>query len=561
MKKSRNILTIIILIVLSLISSYLLSTNSLSYSYSWLDEAKAVDITDFEHVYENVDYDIESGIHTPLNDDPWIMFNNINHKYSGVLIKLKQKADSSIPVKLYYTQEGSDALSERNTIEIVINKGMDTGYIKLPAMSINIIRLDIDAECIIESISLSEGKIAKRALYDNAYALIFIIKFFIIFIVLYFAFLYHKERVSKGSKVIKGIFINDASSLSEHRYELDYIRTLAAILVIMMHSVIESFAPQVSIGEPGYLTLKMFLALSLVCNVLFIMLSGSLLLKPKDETIGQFYKKRLGKVLIPTISYYLLYMLQGYPSEVFKDGLGNGLKEIGLGLLTSRPKYMLHMWFIYAILGLYILAPFLRILIRHINEGQLLGLIITGFICDIFASTLPYFKLSFGIETPLSSWMGVFLLGYYITTDHAKKHYRLFMCLGVIGLIVTCLSVYYHPEYLYYESNWAPMMWLEGAAVFAFFSYFKKFFGKKNFIVLTIAKYNFSIMLVHVLLLMKFILPTGWRLQAQYGHLSIFIVMMILVCFILSYVVSVIYDNTAIAAANYIYSKIINRNK
>lgn len=553
--------SLIIIFILSAIFSYALSLGELNYSYSLDPEAKEVSLNDYLLSCENTDYNLDTGLYKPSNDDPWILYSQINNQYNGILIKLNKKASKDIPIKLYWTIKGSEALSERNTIEAVINKDFDAAYLSLPKFEINMIRLDIDEECTIESISLSDINIVKKPLYNYGFMKAMLIRFFIVFLILFGAYKYHLLRVQNGQKLISGFFINPLKEGVVHHYELDFIRALAALLVIMMHSVIETYAPSVSIGDPGYFTLKMVLAISLVCNALYIMLSGALLLQPKEESIKDFYKKRLTKVLIPTISYYLLYMFQGYPKEVFKDGIWSGLKEIGLGLLTSRPQYMLHMWFIYAILGLYILAPFLRIMISHITQGQLLGLIIAGFVCDILASTLPYFSLSFGIETPLASWMGVFLLGYYMTTEHAKRYYKLFMGLGVLGLIITCFSVYYHPEYLYYESNWAPMMWLEGAGIFAFFIYFKKLFGKKNIIVQTISKYNFSIMLIHVLLLMKFILPTGWRMQASYGHLSLFIIGMIIVCFLMSYVVSLIYDNTVISAVDYYLYKAIHKKE
>ena len=559
--KKLNIGVLVCIFVMAIVLGFVASAAKLTYSYEWAgDNNIALSGDSYEYLSDNVEYGGSEGTYEPLNDDPWILYKGINDEFRGVIISLKEPAKVDIPVKLYWTRTGDEALSERNTIEKRIKAGESSAYIGLPRFGVNILRFDIDGSTVIDSISLSKNSIVKTRGVNSEFLMSLLLKTLVILIVLYIAYLSHVERVANGSHLIKGVFINENIGAG-HKVELDYIRTLAAILVIMMHSVIDLFAPQVSIGEPGYLIIKLFLSVSLVCNALFIMLSGALLLQPKEETIADFYKKRLGKVLIPTLSYYLLYMIQGYSLEVFENGFGQGLKEIGLGLLTSRPKYMLHMWFIYAILGLYILAPFLRIMLSHITEGQLFGLIIAGFICDAFASILPAFKLSFGIETPLASWMGVFLLGYYMTTEHAKKKYKAFMIFGVLALVATCILVYYYPGYLYYESNWAPLMWLEGAGIFAFFTYYKNIFGKRNVVVESLAKYNFSIMLIHVLLLMKVILPIGWRYQAQYGHLTIFIVGMILVCLVLSYIASVLYDNTAIAAANYIYKKIIWRKK
>lgn len=556
-----KMLIVIILLLMALVLAAACSSYRLSHSYELKnteDASSMVNLVTMEGIYENVDYDAQSGSYIPLNDDPWMLFNGLNQSFKGILIELKEAVSTDIEVKVYWTKEGEDALSESRTVKGKVDRGQNNTYLRLPSYSVNMVRVDIDGECRLDALKLTKSGVSKKTYFGSDFVIATLIRGILIFIVLYLAYLAHIERIRNGSRPVLGLFVD--ARKEGRRYELDYIRTLAAILVIMMHSVIENYAPSVSIGEPGYRILKMVLAVSLVCNVLYIMLSGALLLKPGNESIGEFYKKRLGKVLIPTVSYYLLYMLQGFHADVFKDGILSGILMIGKGLLTSRPDYMLHMWFIYAILSLYILAPFLRIVISHISERQLFGLILAGFIFDVFASYLPMFGMNFGIDTPIASWMGVFLLGYYMTTEDAKKKYKFFMVLGALGLITTCLLVYYLPQYLYYESNWTPMMWLEGAGVFAFFLYFRKIFGKYNIVIASISKYNFSIMLVHVLLLMKFILPIGWQLEGDYGHLRFFIIGIILVSFVCSYLVSVFYDNTAIIAANYVYGKIMKKS-
>ena len=552
--RRKKLFVFILILLCGVVSAVLLSFNKLSFSYKWDNEDNVIDLSKYDQIVDNVELDWDSGRYSPINDDPWILFRGIDNQYKGILITLKEPVNENVEVKMYWTHMGDDALSESRTRTVFIDKGEKSAYLRLPGYAVGMIRVDIDAKCQLESIEVSNNSCEKSIRIRTEFVVAFLIRLALIVCILYVAYLAHLERVSKGSPVVKGLFFDEIRP--GRSYEYDYIRTLAALLVIMMHSVIENFAPTVAKGDAGYLILKLVLAFSLVCNALYIMLSGALLLKPSKETIGEFYKKRLPKVLIPTISYYMLYMIQGFGSEVFKDGLLNGLWLILKGLLTSRPEYMLHMWFIYAILSLYIFAPFLRIIVANISHGQLFGLVVAGFVFDVFATVLPMNGLSFGIDTPIASWMGVFLLGYYMTTDHAKNKQVLFMILGVIALGVTCVLVYNRPDLLYYESNWAPLMWIEGAGVFAFFIYFKKIFGKHNPIIAAISKFNFSIMLVHVLLLMKFILPIGWRMEGEYGHLRIFIIGIILVCFVMSFLVSVIYDNTVIIAMNYLYRRL-----
>lgn len=554
---------IVVITIMAVLLAFLTTMNRIGTDYSVSEGATSIianscvinEISEeFLRQKQNETY-----TYSVTGEDPWVMYEGLNDSYKGVLISLANNNDRDFEVKVYWTRENDAALSESRSKTVAFSKGRNNCYIKLPSYPINFLRIDISANCELKDIALLKNSPKFSYSVDFKFMAAFVISFLLIFVVLYFAACSHYERVKAGGRFFRGMFINE-SVKDGYMYEYDYIRTLAALLVIMMHSVIENFAPSVTIGQPGYFTLKLVLALSTVCNVLYVMLSGALLLKPKDESIRDFYTKRLARVCIPTLSYYLLYMLLGFRTEVFKNGIWEGIKEILTGLASGRPEHMLHMWFIYAILGLYILAPFWRIVISKISEGTLFGLILTGFLLNCLSSYLPLIGIKFGIDTSIIGWTGVFLLGYYMTTEHARKRFAWFLCLGVAGMAATVAVIYYRPDLLFYFSNQTPLEWLFGAGIFAFFTHFGCF-KRRNIVVESISKYNFSIMLIHVLLLMKFILPIGWGLQMDYGHLRICIVGIIATCFVLSYVLSVFYDNTAIAAANYIYSKLCNRKK
>lgn len=559
MRKIKLIPTIIILVI-SAALSFGLSFKYASRSFTPNSQGEELLTGTHEYQSDGVIFDVQSGNYEPQGDDPWIAFDGLNVRAAGVLVTLGTQASSDIETKLYWIGAGEMAYSEYHTVESRVCKGQTTSFLALPDIDIQTLRVDIDGACNLKKLTLLSEKPKTQCIFIPKFRLAFIIQFVLIGGVLLVAYMAHLDRIAKGSKPVAGLFVNEPKNPETYRYEYDWIRTLAAVMVIMMHSVVDSYAPHLEIGDPGYGVIKGILALSLGCNALYIMLSGALLLKPSSESFKDFYVKRLGRVLIPTLSYYLFSVIQGYSQEVFADGIGNGILVTLKGLLTGRPDAMPHMWFIYAIIALYILTPFLRKIIEHITEGQLFGLVVAGFVFDCFATYVPLFGgVEFGIDTPIAGWLGLFLLGYYMTTDHAKKGFITYMILGAVGVAVTVISVYYAPKQLYYESSWTPVMWLVGAGVFAFFGFFKKFFGKKNIVIASVAKYNFSIMLVHVFFLFKVVLPVGWRLVYDYGHLRWCLLGMIGSCFVLSYLFSLIYENTAIIAANYIYGKITKK--
>lgn len=552
---SINIKAFVIIIILSVILSVALSWYKVSYSYT--ANTEEMNIMQDEFISDNVEFNPVTGNYVPTNNDSWILFKGYNDEFDGVLIEIDEAVANALPVTLYWTMADSDILSESHTKNSQFDAGQKTSYLKLPSYAVNFVRLDIDKECVIKGIYLCRETPKIDYVFGSEFVIAVLIRFAIIFVLLIFACKSHMERISKHGHPIKGLFINE--NLADHKYEYDYLRTLAALCVIAEHSVCEAYTPNVSLGDPGYGTLRFILALSICCNVLYVMLSGALILVPREESFKTFYIKRLGKVLIPLVSYFLLYIIQGYHNEVFADGIGSGIKEIFTGLLTGRSDYMPHMWLVYVILGLYILAPLFRIMIAKISEGTLLGIIIAGFIFNCLTTYLPIAGINFGIETPIAGWLGVFLLGYYMTTEHAKKYYWVFIAGGLVGFTTAFLMTYYRPDLLYHTSNWTPNMWLVGAGLFAVVLKCKKVFGRPSVVIASISKYNFSIMLIHVLLLLKFVLPYGWSFEADHGHLTLCVIGMILACFVLSYVVAFIFDNTVITAINYIYNKITKK--
>ncbi|HBC98860.1 MAG TPA: hypothetical protein DC053_05030, partial [Lachnoclostridium sp.] len=93
----------------------------------------------------------------------------------------------------------------------------------------------------------------------------------------------------------------------------------------------------------------------LVCNTLFIMNSGALILREQKDSLAVFYYKRFLQVAIPFFCYYCIYILLScqYFNSGFISGIFKALKDMAAGPIGWAP----HLWVIYVILSLYILAP------------------------------------------------------------------------------------------------------------------------------------------------------------------------------------------------------------
>ena len=144
----------------------------------------------------------------------------------------------------------------------------------------------------------------------------------------------------------------------DDRYDL--IRGIAIILIIFIHSM-EVLAGAAEGGSAG-LRLECSGIQSIIDTGvhLFILLSGALLLG-KEEPVGVFYKKRALRILPPFLIWsVVLFVLNRFVSggfhwsdvpEFFKELVGGGV----------HPTY----WFVYMILGLYLVTPLLRIVCKR----------------------------------------------------------------------------------------------------------------------------------------------------------------------------------------------------
>ena len=214
---------------------------------------------------------------------------------------------------------------------------------------------------------------------------------------------------------------------------LDKLRVLATVLVIAVHTVSlgSTLVPERSAVWYGF---EISNYLFLCCNLLFIMISGALLLPVKDESAGQFYRKRFLKVLVPMVIYYILYVCakEGFV-WLLPDHWGAMLKRILLGAPEEAP----HFWLIYVIIWLYVLTPFFRYVVQHIPDSVLSGLVVVILIFQILGTywdTLYYNSIASRI---LGSFAGVFILGYYLTREQWRRKYFIYGA----GILSVCLAV------------------------------------------------------------------------------------------------------------------------
>jgi len=194
----------------------------------------------------------------------------------------------------------------------------------------------------------------------------------------------------------------------------DLIRTLAIALVVLLHASNDTL--QVSSMPFAYWwTAVVYKSLALSCVPLFVLLSGALLLQPAklNEPIRVFLKKRLSRIGLAFAFWSAVYLAWSFyitQTPVTLSNIGQGI----LYDLFSGAYYQF--WFIYLIVGLYLITPILRVIIASGNWRVIRYLILLWF---VGVAVVPLIQLASGYTLNstvfvIGGWVGYFVLGSYL---------------------------------------------------------------------------------------------------------------------------------------------------
>jgi len=93
---------------------------------------------------------------------------------------------------------------------------------------------------------------------------------------------------------------------------------------------------------------------------LFVMLTGALLLQPNkvDEPLGVFFKKRWNRIGINVIFWGAIFFAWDFLVR------GQSLSVVSILQGVFAGPYV-HFWYVYILIGLYLITPLLRVVVAH----------------------------------------------------------------------------------------------------------------------------------------------------------------------------------------------------
>jgi surface polysaccharide O-acyltransferase-like enzyme len=219
---------------------------------------------------------------------------------------------------------------------------------------------------------------------------------------------------SKTSEQIGNTAQNRGMEVQADRKQIipwaDLIRAAATILVVTVHVSGQITNVWGQIPESNWFIANIYGGIARICVPLFFMISGYLLL-PRTESLGTFYRKRMPKVVIPFLSWSLIYL-----GWYCGNHAGTCTPSLTQNLLFVQGAYY-HLWFMYSLIGIYLILPVLRLLVGPETNRKTLWYLVGLWL--IFQSVLifanQFWDLKIGISAPLATgFVGFFILGYLL---------------------------------------------------------------------------------------------------------------------------------------------------
>lgn len=303
---------------------------------------------------------------------------------------------------------------------------------------------------------------------------------------------------------------------ASRNFSLDCLRAFACFLVINQHCAEQFYGVtgHVEVGDDTFYTgFEIFLGR--VCVPLFVMLSGYFLL-PMKGTTTDFFKKRLTRIVWPFLIWSALYSVfyvfyAGYtPWQAVKCFLNL--------FIVSTPECY-HMWFIYMLVGLYLLTPVITPWLQRASKRQLQFYLALWLISTLLPFLNRYVSkemwgLSFWNPSPLfyyfTGFAGYFILGYYIKRFGALKIAPsiIFVIFGyVVAAIFFSHDMFHYYDYADLEMstnfcslNIVLMTW----GVFSLFTYIKwQGHNRLGRLITDFSEKSYGIYLAHIIVVLS----------------------------------------------------------
>lgn len=213
--------------------------------------------------------------------------------------------------------------------------------------------------------------------------------------------------------------------MKKHINYIDTLRLIASAFVVFMHTASGALRYDVA-GHTGWYLLTAITGIAFTAVPLFFMVSGYLLTSSEQTaSVSLLLKKRLPKLIVPLLFWSVVLIVY----QLLDAGnLTVGAFSEKLLSSIQQPANVAY-WFLYALIGMYLISPVLCVGLRKLDrtgEVFLLALISLSYLRSIFMILFPDFAaryLQFRVLDYLAffdSHLSAFILGWFLGKTEKK---------------------------------------------------------------------------------------------------------------------------------------------
>lgn len=261
------------------------------------------------------------------------------------------------------------------------------------------------------------------------------------------------------------------SSTNNKKIEISVLRILATVAIVFLHTcnTLTSNRDRYMLSEEQYGFFSSGTALMMWAVPCFLMITGELLLDSKKHidlrtALTKYVKRPLIALFVFGIPFSMMELIMERKTlsiSMFFDATIN----------VINGESWDHLWYLYALVGIYLIIPFLKILVDNCSRELQLGLIVILF---VFNCIIPFMdrllRLNIEFVFPITGYTVMYLLiGKYITDNYdtikfsANKNILWIVLLGIVIVFMTLVA---KEDYLKYVGYNSPVTVLQSVLVY-----------------------------------------------------------------------------------------------
>ena len=220
-------------------------------------------------------------------------------------------------------------------------------------------------------------------------------------------------------------------NVNKRKMWIDYLRIISAFAVIMIHVV---YLGRLTfwVGTDTTICLISFNSLCFAVPI-FVMITGYLQLNPEKE---YNFKKSLIRIISVLFIFGVFY---AWMELVFIEH-SISFSQIGKAIINMlQGNSWVHLWYLYMLIGLYLIIPFLRTWLKYASDREIKYFLILNFVFNSVLVRFAHYGISSAFYIQISTIFPFYLvLGYYLGNYQGKISKK------VIGIAwgVCLISIY-----------------------------------------------------------------------------------------------------------------------